>query len=332
MLLQPQHLCFAMCSLMSAHSSLCRHAPSRAAALQRKKIDLFRIVVRVLTVEFELARLSGRLLIAFLPRWQPARRLVSSMCWVADYAVGFVLLLLLFIGSLFGLLTRYQAAVLFSMGYAAHYLAEEGLKHSEVGRLAKELKDLQRQERWVSRCKPQQAHALCRPDTASLVRCSVCPVWVGQNKPSSCQRLHGTCVPAMQLSLPSKDEKSEAACPLLLSAGLLSARLTTRPSSSSSSSNLSGIHPQAHILLLQAGTCPVRPSSSRGPLACSADHQRSIVRRQHRQHQLHQLCVMLQAVQHLAGERPYLLRPQYGPLYRVSSSSNRTRRILSLGL
>jgi hypothetical protein len=45
-------------------------------------------------------------------------------------------------------MTRYQAAVLFSMGYAAHYLAEEGLKHSEVGRLAKELKDLQRQERW----------------------------------------------------------------------------------------------------------------------------------------------------------------------------------------
>lgn len=44
-------------------------------------------------------------------------------------------------------MTRYQAAVLFSMGYAAHYLAEEGLKHSEVGRLAKELKDLQRQER-----------------------------------------------------------------------------------------------------------------------------------------------------------------------------------------
>jgi hypothetical protein len=81
------------------------------------------------------------------------------MCWVADYAVGLVLLLLLYIGSLFGLLTRYQAAVLFSMGYAAHYLAEEGLKHSEVGRLAKELKDLQRQERYVHQCKSHCVHA-----------------------------------------------------------------------------------------------------------------------------------------------------------------------------
>jgi hypothetical protein len=86
-------------------------------------------------------------LIAFSPQWQPARRIVNNMCWLADFALGMVVLLLLFIGSLFGLLTRYQAAVLFSMGYAAHYLAEEGLKHSEVGRLAKELKDLQRQER-----------------------------------------------------------------------------------------------------------------------------------------------------------------------------------------
>lgn len=125
----------------------------RVVVPQRRRINLFRVAVRVLYVEFELARLAGRLLIAFLPRWQPARRLVSSMCWVADYAVGLVLLLLLFIGSLFGLLTRYQAAVLFSMGYAAHYLAEEGLKHSEVGRLAKELKDLQRLERYADQCK-----------------------------------------------------------------------------------------------------------------------------------------------------------------------------------
>lgn len=114
---------------------------------QRKKIQVFPIFVRVLLVEFELAQLTGRLLIAFFPRWQPARRIVNNMCWLADFALGLVVLLLLFIGSLFGLLTRYQAAVLFSMGYAAHYLAEEGLKHSEVGRLAKELKDLQRQER-----------------------------------------------------------------------------------------------------------------------------------------------------------------------------------------
>lgn len=121
--------------------------PPLPNCLQRRKINLFRVVVRVLLVEFELARLSGRLLIAFLPRWQPARRLVDSMCWVADFAVGALLLLLLFVGSLFGLLTRYQAAVLFSMGYAAYYLAETNLKHSEVGRLAKELKDLQRQER-----------------------------------------------------------------------------------------------------------------------------------------------------------------------------------------
>lgn len=117
--------------------------------VQARRLNLFRITVRVLLVEFELARLICRLLTAFLPRWQPARRIINRMCWVADYALGLVLLLLLFILSLFGLLTRYQAAVLFSMGYAAHYLSEEGLRHSEVGRLAKELKDLQRQERQV---------------------------------------------------------------------------------------------------------------------------------------------------------------------------------------
>lgn len=114
--------------------------------LQGRKINLFRIVVRLVLVEFELARLTGRLLIAFAPRWQPARRLINGMCWVADFMLGLVVLLILFIGSLFGLLTRYQAAVLFSMGYAAHYLAEVGLRHSEVGRLAQELKQLQRQE------------------------------------------------------------------------------------------------------------------------------------------------------------------------------------------
>lgn len=126
-----------------------RHSAHPPAALQGQKINLFRIVLRVLMIEFELARLTGRLLIGFVPRWQPARRIINQMCWVADFALGLVLLLLLFIGSLFGLLTRYQASVLFSMGYAAYYLAEEGLKHSEVGRLAKELKELQRQERWV---------------------------------------------------------------------------------------------------------------------------------------------------------------------------------------
>jgi hypothetical protein len=74
--------------------------------MQGRQINLFRIVVRVLLVEFELARLTCRLLIAFLPRWQPARRMVNSMCWLADFALGLLLLLLLFIGSLFGLLTR----------------------------------------------------------------------------------------------------------------------------------------------------------------------------------------------------------------------------------
>ncbi len=73
---------------------------------QSRKINLFRIVVRVLLVEFELARLLGRFMIAFMPRWQAARRVVNSMCWLADFALGLLLLLMLFIGSLFGLLTR----------------------------------------------------------------------------------------------------------------------------------------------------------------------------------------------------------------------------------
>lgn len=105
--------------------------------------------MRVFYIEFELARLVGRLLLAFLPHWQPARRVVNSLAWAADMALGCLLLLILFIGSLFGLLTRYQATVLFSMGYAARYLAEEGLKHSELGRMAKELQERQRQERCV---------------------------------------------------------------------------------------------------------------------------------------------------------------------------------------
>jgi hypothetical protein len=49
-------------------------------------------------VEFEAARLTARLLLAFLPHYQPARRLVSSICWLADMALGLLLLLLLFIG------------------------------------------------------------------------------------------------------------------------------------------------------------------------------------------------------------------------------------------
>lgn len=61
--------------------------------------------------------------------------------------VGLLLLLLLFIGSLFGLLTRYQAAVLFSMGYAADYLAQQNLASSEVGRLARELQELQQKNK-----------------------------------------------------------------------------------------------------------------------------------------------------------------------------------------
>ncbi|KAF8059158.1 CALS3 [Scenedesmus sp. PABB004] len=105
------------------------------------------LVVRLFYVEFELARLVGRLLLAFLPRWQPARRLVNVLCWLADAALGLLLLLLLFVGSLFGLLTRYQAAVLFSMGYAASWLAERALEGSEVGRLAKELQEVQRKQR-----------------------------------------------------------------------------------------------------------------------------------------------------------------------------------------
>lgn len=68
------------------------------------------------------------------------------MCWLGDFALGLLLLLLLFIGSLFGLFTRYQAAVLFSMGYAASYLAEKRLEDSEVGRLAKELQELQKRD------------------------------------------------------------------------------------------------------------------------------------------------------------------------------------------
>jgi len=91
-----------------------------------------------LYIEFEAARLLCRLLLAFLPTHQPARRLVNRVCWLADLIVGLEVLLFLFIGSLFGLLTRYQAAVLFSFGYAAAYLAERDLEGSELGKVAKE--------------------------------------------------------------------------------------------------------------------------------------------------------------------------------------------------
>ena len=65
--------------------------------------------------------------------------------------MGMLLLLILFVGSLFGLLTRLQAAVLFSMAFSNSYMANENLKHSELGRLLKELnvvlKDLMLQNR-----------------------------------------------------------------------------------------------------------------------------------------------------------------------------------------
>lgn len=69
------------------------------------------------------------------------------MCWIADFIVGLLLLLLLFIGSLFGLLTRYQAAVLFGEGYSRHYLAEVALANSEVGRLAREVQEMKQKQR-----------------------------------------------------------------------------------------------------------------------------------------------------------------------------------------
>jgi hypothetical protein len=34
-------------------------------------------------IEYELARITGRLLLAFLPHWMPARRVVNSLCWAA---------------------------------------------------------------------------------------------------------------------------------------------------------------------------------------------------------------------------------------------------------
>lgn len=132
----------------SAHTSplallpICRTTQNHSPPHQRW---LARVVLRLSYVEVELARLVGQLLLAFLPHYVPARRLVNSMAWVADLALGLLLLLLLFIGSLFGLLTRYQAAVLFSMGYAASYLAERGLEGSELGRLARELQELRRE-------------------------------------------------------------------------------------------------------------------------------------------------------------------------------------------
>jgi len=103
--------------------------------------------VKVLYIEFELARFFGRFLVAVVPQWPVARRVVDSLCWAGDYALGILLLLMLFIGSLFGLLTRFQATVLFSVAFANSYLANENLKHSELGRLAKELKDLQVKDR-----------------------------------------------------------------------------------------------------------------------------------------------------------------------------------------
>lgn len=105
-------------------------------------LNLFKLFMKIIYVEFEFARFLGRFLIALAPQQQWSRRLVDSLCWVGDLVLGMVLLLGLFLGSLFGLLTRLQAAVLFSMAFSNSYMANENLKHSELGRLAKELKDL----------------------------------------------------------------------------------------------------------------------------------------------------------------------------------------------
>ena len=108
--------------------------------------NLPKIVARVVLVEFELARLLSSILIAFFPRSPRARRFVDQVAWFADMALGLLMLLVLFIGSLFGILTKYQATVLFSAGYAASYLTEKSLKGSEVDRISQEIKALQKRE------------------------------------------------------------------------------------------------------------------------------------------------------------------------------------------
>jgi hypothetical protein len=108
--------------------------------------DLPKIVARVVLVEFELARMLSSILIAFFPQSPRARRFVDNVAWFADMALGLLMLLVLFIGSLFGILTKYQATVLFSAGYAASYLTEKSLKGTEVDRISQEIKALQKRD------------------------------------------------------------------------------------------------------------------------------------------------------------------------------------------
>jgi hypothetical protein len=109
--------------------------------------ELPAIVAKLVLIEFELIRLFSTTLLALFPKQPRIRRCVNAFCWVADMALGLLMLLLLFAGSLFGILTKYQATVLFSAGYAAAYLMEKALKGTEVDRITQEIKVLQQNSR-----------------------------------------------------------------------------------------------------------------------------------------------------------------------------------------
>ena len=108
---------------------------------------LLGITAKLILVEFELVRFFSTTLLALFPHQPRIRRSVNIFAWVADMALGLLMLLMLFFGSLFGILTKYQATVLFSAGYAAAYLMEKALKGTEVDRITQEIKVLQKNSR-----------------------------------------------------------------------------------------------------------------------------------------------------------------------------------------
>lgn len=120
-------------------ASICLHAVSSQVLTCRALLLLLLQPCNLFQLLIQLIHLQ--------PCYLSCRRLVNKFCWIADFVVGVVLLLLLFIGSLFGLLTRYQAAVLFGEGYSKYYLSQEALKTSEVGRLAEEIRAIKKKQK-----------------------------------------------------------------------------------------------------------------------------------------------------------------------------------------
>lgn len=75
------------------------------------------------------------------------RRIVNLFYWMLDYCLGMFLLVCLFVGSFLGLVTLFQASVLFNTRYARQYLTQEQLKGTEIEKLVR-----QDQERCVWAC------------------------------------------------------------------------------------------------------------------------------------------------------------------------------------